>query len=69
MAKDVKLSKTVPTGINVNLPSGHSCDLCHHALTQRELQVVKTLRADGHKETNFYCKEYGTNLQPCKRAV
>ena len=57
MAKDVKLSKTVPTGQNVNLPTGHNCEKCEKMTTERNLMVVKTLRADGRKETNYYHRD------------
>jgi hypothetical protein len=57
MAKDVKLSKTVPTGQNVNMSTGHKCEKCHNATTERTLMVVKTLRADGRKETNYYHRD------------
>ncbi|MEI6046945.1 MAG: hypothetical protein WCS37_21560 [Chloroflexota bacterium] len=57
MAKDVKLSKTVPTGQNVNLPTGHNCEKCGQMTTERTLQVVKTLKADGQKSTNFYHRD------------
>jgi hypothetical protein len=57
MAKDVKLSKTVPTGQNVNLPTGHNCDKCGAMTTERTLLVVKTLKPDGSKHTNFYHRD------------
>ncbi len=57
MAKDVKLSKTVPTGQNVNLPTGHNCEKCGQMTTERNLQVVKTLKADGQKMTNYYPRD------------
>ncbi|MDB5079711.1 MAG: hypothetical protein JWP00_1635 [Chloroflexi bacterium] len=57
MAKDVKLSKTVPTGQNVNQPTGHNCEKCSNMTTERTLMVVKTLRADGRKETNYYHRD------------
>jgi hypothetical protein len=57
MAKDVKLSKTVPTGQNVNLPTGHNCDKCGLMTTERTLQVVKTLKTDGSKSTNYYHRD------------
>jgi hypothetical protein len=57
MAKDVKLSKTVPTGQNVNLATGHTCEKCEKMTTERTLMVVKTLRADGRKETNYYHRD------------
>lgn len=61
MAKDVKLSKTVPTGNNVNQPTGHHCEKCNLMTTERTLMVVKTLRSDGRRETNYYhrdCAKY-----------
>ncbi|MEI7553669.1 hypothetical protein [Candidatus Chlorohelix sp.] len=61
MAKDVKLSKTVPTGQNVNLPTGHNCEKCGNMTTERTLQVVKTLKPDGSRQTNFFhrdCTKY-----------
>ncbi len=57
MAKDVKLSKTVPTGVNVNQPTGHNCEKCEKMTTERSLMVVKTLRSDGRKETNYYHRD------------
>jgi hypothetical protein len=61
MAKDVKLSKTVPTGQNVNQPTGHNCEICGNMTTERTLMVVKTYAPDGSKKTNFFhrdCKKY-----------
>ncbi len=57
MAKDVKLSKTVPTGLNVNLPTGHNCDKCSLMTTERTLMVVKTLKNDGSKVTNYFHRD------------
>lgn len=57
MAKDVKLSKTVPTGQNVNLPTGHNCDKCKQMTTERTLLVVKTYAPDGSRMTNYYHRD------------
>ncbi len=57
MAKDVKLSKTVPTGQNVNLPTGHFCEKCGNMTTERTLLVVKTMKANGARMTNFYHRD------------
>ena len=58
--KDVKLSKTVPTA-SANPDTNHDCDKCGKDVFERQLLVVKTLRADGAKATNFYhrdCMKY-----------
>lgn len=55
--KDVKLSKTVPTGKVDDTPSGHVCKIDGKPIPQRKLVVMKVVKADGKRTTEYYNRD------------
>lgn len=54
--KDVKLSKTVPTA-TTNPDTNHDCEKCGQDIFERQLMVVKTIKAEGSRTTSFYHRD------------
>ncbi len=55
--KDVKLSKTVPTGRIDEADSGHLCKVDGKPIPQRKLLVVKVMKASGKWDTDYYNRD------------